>query len=179
MDEPIERILFVDVDGPLINTPCYYINHLASIEREVFNTQALGYLIELSKKADAKIVMNSTHNTFAVPRETADQKPYDSDLRTDMVKWGVPEELFHKDWRTTYPWPPESKFSEASESRRQRAINLWIEKNGIVDWIALDDEYFTEDPRLILVDFDRGIDYDIYRKVKEFWKIEKKDDIIL
>jgi len=170
----MEKIIFVDVDGPLINTPCYFVDTMASIERKVFNTQSLGYLIELARVAAAKIVTNSTHNNFEVHRGEVDFT-----LKDDMVRWGVPEEFFHSDWRTTYPYPPESKFSSSSAQRRLYAISLWQEKNGNVDWIAFDDDIFTTDPRLIPIDFLKGIDYDAYHKARSFWNITTKEKIIL
>jgi hypothetical protein len=38
-----------------------------------------------------------------------------------------------------------------------RSIKKWLLENGGPDWIAFDDESFTDDPRLILVDRDAGI----------------------
>jgi hypothetical protein len=43
----------------------------------------------------------------------------------------------------------------------------WIDDNGECDWICFDDEVFTDDPRLFVIDFDRGIDYDVYPESAE------------
>ena len=47
------------------------------------------------------------------------------------------------------------------------------------DWIAFDDEPFVEnDPRLMHVDFELGIDYNLFVKACEHWNISLKAMII-
>lgn len=170
----LPKVIFLDIDGPIINTPLYFIDPMCSMDRSVMNTQAIGYLVKLAKFAGAKIVCNSTHNTHDIT-ESWDGKA--RTLRDDLIYWKVPAELFHEDWKTSYPYPPESKFSEASESRRLRAIDLWQKQNGEADWIAFDDENFGHE-RLMLVDFDRGIDYDLFRRAITFWGLDAKYGVV-
>jgi hypothetical protein len=163
-----QRIIFVDIDGPVINTPCYYVDTDASMLRAVMNTQAIGYLNKLAKIANALIVTNSTHNNFT-PRETG------RTLKKDLLKWGIKEELLHINWRTTFPWPTIGDIDPFFPAHpRMRAITEWQQINGSADWIAFDDDVFVEasDTRLIVIDFERGVDYDAFSKACEYWKVK-------
>lgn len=162
--------MFLDIDGPVINTPCYWVNHTASLERSVLNTQSIGILNQLCKLASAQIVTNSTHNNFTV-RETG------RTLKDDLLKWGIKPEYIHEDWSTEFPWPDWGDGQPMH--RRMKGIMGWMEKNGEADWICFDDEPFVDDPRLFVIDFDCGIDYDVYVKVCKSWlQIDPKGFII-
>lgn len=162
----MQKIIFLDIDGPVINTPCYWVDAYASLQRSVMNTQSIGIVNHLSKLSGAKIVTNSTHNNITV-RETG------RTLRQDLIKWGLKEEHLHENWHSTMPWS-RGRVSAESRSRRMWGIDDWIEHNGEADWICFDDEPFTENPRLFVIDFDRGIDYDVYLRVCTFWGMESK-----
>lgn len=167
----MQRIIFLDIDGPVINTPCYWVDSRASTQRAIMNTQSIGILNQLCKIAGAKIVTNSTHNTWPV-RETG------RSLKQDLVKWGIPETNFHETWRTSYPWPKD-RIGATNRSRRMWGIQEWIDEHGECDWICFDDEVFTDDPRLFVIDFDRGIDYDVYLNVLKHWNKDKSHEHLL
>lgn len=158
----MQRIIFLDIDGPIINTPMFFIRHDCSITRSAMNTQAIAFVVEIARVAKARIVTNSTHNTHDVDGKN---------LRFDLVEVGVPDELFHEQWRTKYPdyWGGHG---------RLRAIHDWMEENGEADWIAFDDASFTDSERLILVDFDRGIDWDCYQKARKYWRLPENRIIV-
>jgi hypothetical protein len=160
-----QRIIFLDIDGPVINTPCFWVDGMASLHRSVMNTQAIGILNRLAKLASARIVTNSTHNYFTVP-ETG------RTLKDDLIKWGLKEEYIHDNWRTDFPWPDWG--DGQSIHRRMKGIFGWQEDNGVSDWICFDDETFVDDGRLFVIDFDCGIDYNVYLSVCEHWKINPK-----
>lgn len=162
----MQRIIFIDIDGPVINTPCYWVDSMASLQRSVMNTQAIGVINRLCKLADAKLVTNSTHNHHTV-RETG------YTLRQDLIKWGIHEKYFHEDWRTSFPWPDLESDPLFPTHRRLRGIMEWEQKNGQADWICFDDEPFVDksDERLFVIDFDRGITYDTYLAVKKYWNL--------
>ena len=168
----MQKIIFIDIDGPIINTPCYWVDGTASMRRSVLNTQSIGILNRLAHLADAKIVTNSTHNNFTV-KETG------RTLKTDLIKWGLKEEYIHENWRTTFPWPDLEADPLFPTHRRLRGIMEWEAANGQADWICFDDEPFVTDDRLFVIDFDRGIDYDVYMKVCKNWlQINPKEFII-
>lgn len=149
------RIIFLDIDGPIINSPCYYIDPFASLKRAVLNTQSIGYLKKLLDITGAKVVVNSTHNNHDV------EDPLTSEMinvKQDLIKWGMKNEEFHTDWKTEYPNPKNCKLSE---NRRLRAVKNWLEKNGDHMWYAYDDEFFHSLNQYV-IDFEKGIDYDAY-----------------
>ena len=153
-----QRIIFCDIDGPVINTPMFYLDHNCSMGRTQMNTQALAYVVRLCKIAGAKLVTNSTHNTHNLT------DPLTGSVRTlkdDLVRWGVSPDHFHDHWRTDFP---------NYRGSRQYAIDKWIDdKDYDVDWVCFDDEKFTDSNRLIVIDYDRGIDYAAYRKAAKVW----------
>lgn len=167
-DDKLQRIIFIDIDGPIINTPCFYIDPMCSVNRSVMNTQAIGYVNRLAQVVNAKIVTNSTHNSYLVEDILTGEK---HDLKRDLIKWGMKEDLFHTAWRTGFP--DNAKFN-ANSHRRMDAIEDWQEANGECDWICFDDDKFTTRKNLIVIDFETGIDHAAYRKAGKFWGIRKE-----
>ena len=155
----MQKIIFLDIDGPVITDPLFFLSHDASVKRSVLNTQALAYLVALCDAANAKIVTNSTHNNHVVEHRT---------LKDDLIRWGVDEKYFHKNWRTQFPeyW---------GDNGRLRGIHDWmLENNGEhVDWICFDDAFFTDSERLIVVDARLGIDYKAYSQALKYWGISE------
>ena len=156
----MQKIIFLDVDGPLIPSPLYFLSILVSQDRSYFSTVAVAFINKLCMQTKAKIVFNSTHNSHEY-FDNFDGKW--RSLKMDAIRHGIKPEYIHDMWKTGYPnIVPEDKFY-APKHERLRAIEHWQAVNEQVDWIAFDDEPFTKDPRLIVVDFDRGIDYDSYK----------------
>jgi HAD domain in Swiss Army Knife RNA repair proteins len=117
---PKQKIIFLDVDGPLINEPMFDIKHDCSIHRSMINTMAIGFLRRMMKITGAKIVMNTMHNGHIV---------WGNNVKQDLLKWGLREEDFMADWQT--------KFG-VSLWKREEAIHEWLIRNGDeFDWIAL------------------------------------------
>jgi hypothetical protein len=138
-----QKVVFLDVDGPLINTPMFYLDPQCSIKRTTVNTQAVAYVKRLCKLTGAKVVMNTTHNAHVMDGRS---------VKDDLVRWGMPEDYFHMNWRTDYP-----------SYRRGLCVENWLKANG-ADWVAFDDDKFTDDPRLVLIDFDLGVDKAAFNK---------------
>ena len=157
----MHSVIFLDIDGPIINTPCYYVDPECSINRSVMNTQAIGYVKEIVRKCGALVVLNTTHNVHDI------EDPLTAkivDVKTDLIKWGMKEHEFHSDWKTEYPYPKNGKMSE---HRRWTSVKNWLEKNGDHEWIAFDDDLFHSQNQY-LIDFELGIDYNAFA-----WGIEK------
>ena len=143
------RILFVDVDGPLIPSGMYMIHQNASYERK-FSPISIAVLKQMLKESGALLVMNSTHNLDGIK------------TKQDLIASGIDEKSFGVPWKTDYP----------VTRSRQDAIGEWITKQeGIVDWMAVDDAHFTTDERLILIDFDEGIHLRHYNQMAKHWKL--------
>lgn len=163
-----QRIVFLDIDGPIINTPMFYLDPMCSMQRTQLNTQAIAYVKRLCMIADAKVVFNTTHNNHFIIDELTG---INRSIKDDMIRWGLPDAMIHKDWRTNYPNWGDS---------RMRAVDEWIEGQGDseIDWVAFDDVLFTNSKRLILIDYEKGIDYAAYRKAAKTWGF-RNDPLIL
>ena len=152
------KVIFLDIDGPIINAGCYGINKAASMSRRVMNTSAIGWVNMLCEFGAAKVVTNSTHN-----RDDATMSV--RDLRGDLIHWGLKEEYFHQNWRTRYA---------IDVFDRYNAIWDWMDKNGDHDWVCFDDYFFKDDPRLVVVDMNDGITYNNFETAAKLFGIEKK-----
>ena len=162
-----QRIVFLDIDGPIINTPMFFLAMDCSIGRSVLNTQAIAYVQRLCDIAKAKVVFNTMHNTHDIADPlTGDIRT----IRTDMIKWGLKPEVIHSDWMTEFP---------GFTQDRMVGIKRWIDsKDYEVDWVCFDDVNFTNDNRLVLIDFDRGIDNNAYRKAAKLWGFRQEPLIL-
>lgn len=155
----MNRILFVDVDGPLIPADMFVIEPNASFARS-FSPVCLKILEKMCEHAGAKVVMNSTHNTHL-----NFHNPEPTNLKQDMIDAGFPEEMFHPNWCTTFP----------RIAQRELAIHNWMHQQGQdFDWMAIDDENFTTDPRLVLVRYDTGIGVVEYNKVMKHFGVKER-----
>lgn len=164
-----QKIIFLDVDGPLIPTGCYLVNALASVDYAMSNI-AVACVKTLVEEFDALIVMNTVHNSMK------------NRLWNGLMKNGFEKKHFHKNWQTTFMNDEKLSMNDSSffvplNTNRLVGINEWIDENGIIDdfdWIAFDDENYTDDERLILIDFDYGITMKEYNKAVDFWNGKRK-----
>ena len=145
------RVLFVDVDGPLIPSGMYLIHKNASYDRH-FSPISIAVLKHALKESGAKLVMNTTHNLDG------------HKLKEDMIKAGFKEEDFAKPWCTNYP----------STRGRTNAITEWLNEqvDKDIEWIAVDDEDFTSEDRLILIDFDEGLHLRHFNRLAKLWNLK-------
>jgi hypothetical protein len=151
----MQRILFLDVDGPLIPSGMYAINLRASWER-LCSPICIAIVNQICEDSGCKIVLNSTHSR--------DGAKAIEDLEREGLRH------FHDSVPTTR-YPSKGHSSNA----RWYAVQKWIEKSGEeINWIAIDDDPFTQNKRLIVVDFDIGITWKEYTKAAEIWGFKKK-----
>ena len=158
----MDKIIFLDIDGPMIPDNMFFVNEHASLQRCI-SPISVAIINRLCEKTDAKIVTNSTHNYYDIGIFGDTGNLIGSrDLRTDLIAAGIKEEFIHSDWRTIY---------SASSHDRKYAIDTWLEKNTEENahaWICFDDLLFTEDKRLILVNSEHGISYENYNRAINF-----------
>lgn len=119
----------------------FCFNNSASRDRTMSN-MSIGLLNWICKKADAKIVTNSTHNSYTSLNG--------EDLKTSLIRNGLEEQYLHSNWHTTYSLSCDS---------RLRAIEYWLIKNHCpnIRWVCFDDMAFTKHHNLILTDPDDGL----------------------
>lgn len=132
------KIIFLDIDGPMIPSSMLLHDRMASFNRK-FPVTTIAVLNKLCEVSGAKVVFNTTHN---IPMDGV------ADIEYALMEHGVKSEyLFWNDLKTEYPSLP-----------RDEAVKSWLRRHQEVEeWVALDDARFTEDERLIWVDPDTGI----------------------
>lgn len=155
-------VVFLDLDGPIIDIKTFKTNPIVSHYRRGGNPQAIEYLVKLCDEFGLEIVTNSMHNYHVLGTDS---------LMDDLVSWGVPSDLFHKDWRTIFPHVDYDKLqSNVRGIGRLHAIEKWIETHPGYNWICFDDRKFTDDPRLIHIERENGIDSGYYSQAREILK---------
>lgn len=134
--EPTPRIIFLDIDGPMIPGTMFLIDPMCSFHR-LFPPTTIAVINAVCKRTGAKVVLNTTHN-----------RPFKDvpDIMDAMVAHGFDRSYFHSFAKTRYPDIP-----------RDQAVQEWLAKRGDFDWIAFDDARFTDDERLIWIDPDCGL----------------------
>lgn len=148
-------VLFLDIDGPVIDLQMYQSKPYVSHFRTHCNIDAIKNIVELCHKFDLKIVTNSMHNYHDLGNVT---------LKDDLIRWGVPISMFHANWRTIFPQVDYQVINSPIRGvGRLFAIEQWLKDNPGYEWICFDDRKFTDDHRLIHIQRMNGVD-DQYRQ---------------
>lgn len=80
-------------------------------------------------------------------------------LKEDLIRWGIPISMFHKNWRTIFPEVDYRKINSPIRGvGRLFAIEQWLKENPGYEWICFDDRKFTDDQRLIHIQRNQGVD---------------------
>jgi hypothetical protein len=133
----MSKVVFLDIDGPMIPATMFLYDKMASWERR-FPPTTIAVVKTLCERTGAKIVFNTTHNQPI---------PGVDDIHIAISKAGIDGEHFHEDRHTKYP-----------QIDRGLAVKEWLARHPEVeDWVALDDVRFTDDERLIFIDSDAGV----------------------
>lgn len=138
MTESITKVVFLDIDGPMIPASYFLVDNLASWHRR-FPSTTVAVIQRLCERTGAKVVFNTTHN---IPFDGVD------DIDVALEKQGLDREHIHAtDLQTKYP-----------DLERGLAVKEWLFRHPeVTHWVALDDVKFTDDERLIWVDPDAGV----------------------
>lgn len=153
------NIIFLDVDGPLINLPLYHIDKMASHNRSVVSTTAIGYLAALCRDHDCKIVMNTMHNSIYTPT---------GNVKEDLIAHGLDPRFFHVSWKTQFP----------GHGSRLEAIEQWLSQNaGIREWVCFDDENIGHRNQ-VMIDFNKGIDDDSFNEALKILELVQRSIIV-
>ncbi len=144
-----QRIIFLDIDGPVIPGHLYIKDRFCSYYRTTFSKDSINCINWLCKESGAKVVTNSMQN-YLIPRG--------SNLQQDLIRWGLKAKHFHTDWRTIFPYVDYAANPNPRKGwGRWLGIQDWQEQNGEANWVCFDDRIFTDDPRLIPVAFKTGV----------------------
>lgn len=80
-------------------------------------------------------------------------------LKDDLIRWGIPISMFHKNWRTIFPNVDYKTINSPIRGvGRLFAIEDWLKNNPGYEWICFDDRKFTDNIRLIHIQRDQGVD---------------------
>lgn len=135
--DQMNKVVFLDIDGPMIPSGMFLLNRNASYGRH-FGEVPLAVIRRLCAETGAKIVCNTTHS------RTIDGEPT---IKDALIAKGIPADHFHPDSFTEYP-----------DKRRKQAVDDWLARHPeVTHWVALDDQKFTDDERLVHIDPDAGL----------------------
>lgn len=149
----LPRVIFVDIDGPMIPSYMYLGGAHPSYERN-FSPYAVKALNEFCERTSAQIVFNSYHNYQTSCNRNADGNIVDNNelLREAATRNGILREYIHRDWRTLYG-------QSRPQLTRIEAIWEWVSSHPeTTNWVAIDDADFRDHAgkQQILIDFDYG-----------------------
>lgn len=158
------KIVFCDVDGPLIPGRMYYAKNGHYSQEHgafIYDPVAVGMLRELCKRCDAKIVYSTAHN------ET------DPNWMRRKARINGMEDLLHEDCRTEF---------RVSLYNKKDAIVEWLRRHpeiGEKDWIVIDDERIVDGPSQIKVDFGIGLTIGNFFDAVEYLSGKKNNGLIV
>lgn len=138
------KIIFQDIDGPLIPHRMYYTGfrpYDTMRNSFVWDPIAVQMINRICEICDAKVVFNTAH--CENPAEIMKHQAACNGLK-----------FLHEDCKTSYPFT----------DNRYQAITEWLDKhNTISDWIVIDDVQVCLS-RQIKVDWKVGMTIENYRK---------------
>jgi HAD domain in Swiss Army Knife RNA repair proteins len=102
------RIIFLDIDGPIIPNSMFLIDRSCSFKR-IIPPIPVAVVKEVCRRTEAKVVFNTTHNT---PINNV------ADIEVALIHAGLPAEYIHADMKTKYP-----------TLRRDDAVNEWLHRH--------------------------------------------------
>jgi proteasome lid subunit RPN8/RPN11 len=147
------KIIFLDIDGPIIPNGMFLLDRNCSFGRNI-PPIPVAVVAEVCRRADAKVVFNTTHN-ISIDNVL--------DIEFAMIRAGLPEAMIHPDMKTKYP-----------QLNRANAVVEWLHRHPeTTDWIAFDDVKFTEKPNLIWVDPDAGLHVGHLNEALSWWGISQ------
>lgn len=182
--EKRDKVVFLDIDGPIISTGLFYVDSRCSFDRTVCNGNAIGWVIATLQAANAWLVTNTTHNVHDVEDPLTAKK---RTIKDDLIRWGIEPHWFHPNSMTTYPYPPWEKPDWYEDEvrpwgfkhRRAKAVEIWLHENGPdFKWVAFDDDEFSKTNQ-VLIDFDKGVDVKAFEKACSILGVQANRKFIL
>lgn len=160
-----DRVIFLDIDGPMIPSHQVLAHPRASWSR-IFPDTTVAVLKYLCNKSGAQVVFNTYHNLENHPLLQKNVPSVD----VALADAGFGRDHYHEYFKTVFPQDNGAYFSKAPS--RMDAIQEWLNTHGPADWVCFDDECFTTDKRLILIDYDVGLTIPHARKALGLFGVE-------
>lgn len=145
------KIIFQDVDGPLIPLRMYYTRERRFDMQTgsfLYDPVAVGMLNHICQQFDAKVVFNSAH--------------------CDNPEENMRRQGLHNGFDCLHPTECTTEFVR-SIPHRYRAIEDWLSRHPeVTDWIVIDDiEVYR--PRQVLIDYKIGMTINSYYQACELF----------
>lgn len=160
------KIIFQDVDGPLIPGRMYYAKHATyshDLGAFLYDPVAVGMIRELCRKHGAKVVYNTAHNEE------------DFNLMRYKARVNDMEDLLHDDCRTDFVLNQEDEIPS-----RRAAIERWLARHPeVTSWVVIDDESNIHPTRQVTIDFNLGMTINSFFKAEEILSGQKQSGLIL
>ena len=147
----IMKIIFQDIDGPLIPMRMYYRNHTRPHNGQsfIYDPVAVDMLRVICERTGAKVVFNTMHN-----ENPADVMMYQAQVN------GMAGIMYEPD--------PITSFADLQIGRKF-AIGHWLFQHPeVTEWIVIDDADIDTD-RLVQVDFQTGMNINTFIKACELF----------
>ena len=153
----MSRVLFLDIDGPLIPQRAYTMPGQTKPYVTKFDPCAVGFINNACRKQKRKIVL---HSSWICTSFISDY--IKGDVVDHCVDQGIDKDLFH-----------DTPYCDRDQQDRYARVIKRVNDDSIKDFVILDDED-TQNPflksHLILVDFDQGMTMkDFYRLNDGSW----------
>lgn len=150
------RIIFLDIDGPLIPLRMYF-NGNRPFNTEygsfVYDPIAVAMIKTLASKFDAKVVFNSAHN----------ENP--AHIMLHQATFNGLKDVMHTDIITQFPHTPD----------RLSAIETWLKEHSeVTEWIVIDDMPVDSSrniahSRQVPINYSLGMTMDSFQKACELF----------
>jgi len=148
------KIIFLDIDGPMIPTRAYLFHPHASLDQEL-DPICVRVLRKILDDTGAQVVFNTTHNLMLEADSSSGSWP---GLLNQFAKHGfIAGRELHPISSTVFPRVDD----------RLSAIRHWLINNYTETWVALDDVHL-DDSRAFTVDPDHGIGFNEYQHCLRF-----------
>ncbi len=157
----MSRVLFLDIDGPLIPGRAYTMPGQTKPIVTTFDPCAVGFINEACAKTNRKIVIHSSWSRTGFWKINVDGP---GDVHDHCIAQGINADLFHPD-----------TYCDRDVSWRYDRVRGWLAKHPeVTDFVVLDDEpedlsYKGElvDKHLLLIDFEDGMTMKDFRKLRD------------
>ena len=150
------KIIFLDIDGPMIPSYCYLLyGNYASLNRS-FSPISVGLINLLCRLDDEiKIVFNTSHNVD------------EQFMLKAAIREGIVAATIHTDYMTKFP---------LRTLNRKEAVLEWLDEHvNITHWCYFDDANYIDHPNHILVNFDEGINAKHFEIAEKLLDIKEKE----
>lgn len=156
----MEKIIFLDIDGPMIPNTSFLFHKNPSFD-QILDDRCIAVLKKIIEKSGAKIVFNTSHNRLLFPSKIA------PGLHKRFLEAGFGENL-HEYYHTTYP-----------DVGRLTAIRHWLHEYGTPNllWVAFDD-IPIDHKRAYLTDSNLGIGWGEYQHSARYLQFKTGNSLI-